>query len=141
MTKNESISEYLLSNNIKPSYQRIRVFEYLTNKRNHPTVDSIYKHLISEIPVLSKTTVYNTLKLFLEKGIVQVVNIEDNEVRYDADVSVHGHFKCVECTNIYDFRVKPSNLDFEEISEFEVNEMHINSKGVCTKCLISLGKN
>ena len=106
MTKNESIGQYLLNSNIKPSYQRIRIYEYLTNKRNHPTVDNIYKQLISEIPVLSKTTVYNTLRLFLEKGIVAVVNIEDNEVRYDADLSKHGHFKCLECMNIFDYKVR-----------------------------------
>ncbi|MCD4681470.1 MAG: transcriptional repressor [Bacteroidales bacterium] len=134
MTKVENISEYLLKNDIKPSYQRMRVFEYLTSKQNHPTVDKIYKELIKEIPTLSKTTVYNTLKLFMEKGIVTVVNIEDNEVRYDADTSLHGHFKCEKCEEIYDFKINPSNIDYGEIKNFKINETHLYIKGVCDKC-------
>lgn len=134
MIKVENISEYLIKNDIKPSYQRLRVFEYLTSKQNHPTVDKIYKELIKEIPTLSKTTVYNTLKLFMEKGIVSVVNIEDNEVRYDADTSLHGHFKCEKCEHIYDFKIDPSNIDYGEIKNFKINETHLYIKGICDKC-------
>ena len=130
----ENISNYLINNDIKPSYQRMRVFEYLTSKHNHPTVDKIYTELHSEIPTLSKTTVYNTLKLFIEKGIVRVINIEDNEVRYDADTSLHGHFKCDKCEHIYDFKLDPSNLDFVEVKSFKINETHLYIKGICDTC-------
>ncbi len=88
------VDEYLSSNGIKPSYQRIKVFDYLITNKNHPTVDKIYKELVGEIPTLSKTTIYNTLKLFHEKGIILIINIEDNETRFDADISNHIHFRC-----------------------------------------------
>jgi len=130
----ENIGDYLVSNDIKPSYQRMRVFEYLTAKHNHPTVDKIYTELVGDIPTLSKTTVYNTLKLFIDKGIVKVVNIEDNEVRYDADTSLHGHFKCEQCDLIYDFKIDPSNIDYGEVKNFKINETHLYIKGVCDNC-------
>lgn len=60
-------SNYLKEHGIKPSYQRMKVFQYLVDNHNHPTVDMIYKALCPEIPTLSKTTVYNTLNLFVEK--------------------------------------------------------------------------
>ena len=82
------VDEYLSSKGIKPSYQRIKVFDYLLNNKTHPTVDNIHQELVGEIPTLSKTTVYNTLKLFQEKGIVLIINIEDNETRFDADISI-----------------------------------------------------
>ena len=63
----ENIGEYLKAHEIKPSYQRIKIFQYLVENKNHPTVDMIYKALCTEIPTLSKTTVYNTLNLFIEK--------------------------------------------------------------------------
>ena len=129
-----NISGHLLQNGIKPSYQRIRVFEYLVNKHNHPTVEKIYSELIPEIPTLSKTTIYNTLKLFIDKGIVNVLNIEDKELRYDADISMHGHFKCEQCKHIYDFKIDPSNIDLIEIKNFQVNQTHFYMKGICDKC-------
>ncbi|MBL7104013.1 MAG: transcriptional repressor [Bacteroidales bacterium] len=130
----ENVAQYLKNNGIKPSYQRVRVFEYLINNKNHPTVDTVFKELVGEIPTLSKTTVYNTLKLFAKKNIIIVINIEDNETRYDADTSVHGHFKCEKCRKVYDFDVDLSKVDLKKISNFIINEYHFYLKGICEKC-------
>jgi Fur family peroxide stress response transcriptional regulator len=46
---------------------------------------------MEEIPTLSKTTLYNTLNLFTERGIINMLNLEENESRYDADISLHAH--------------------------------------------------
>ncbi len=64
MKEIQSMRGNLLNAGIKPSYQRIKIYEYIFNNNIHPTVDNIYKKLLKEIPTLSKTTVYNTLKLF-----------------------------------------------------------------------------
>ena len=130
----ENVAEYLKNNGIKPSYQRVRVFEYLIKNKNHPNVDMVFKALLGEIPTLSKTTVYNTLKLFAEKNIVMVINIEDNETRYDADTSVHGHFKCEKCGELFDFGVNENELNFDKIENFQINQTHIYLKGICKNC-------
>jgi len=57
------IPTHLYKKDIKPSYQRIKIFEYLYHEMNHPTADVIFKNLVNDIPTLSKTTVYNTLKI------------------------------------------------------------------------------
>ena len=88
------VGEFLKTNGIKPSYQRIKIYEFLMNNREHPTVESIYNALNGQIPTLSKTTVYNTLKIFIDKGIAMAITIDDNEVRFDAQMDLHGHFKC-----------------------------------------------
>ncbi len=126
------INSYLKSHDIKVSYQRAQIYKYLLKYKNHPTVDMIYKALINDIPSLSKTTIYNTLKLFVDKKLVNVINIEDNETRYDADTTFHGHFKCKKCNKIYDIRLeKPMIIDFENYS---VDEYHFYIKGVCSEC-------
>ena len=125
---------YLRTHEIKPSLTRMKIFGFLANSLEHPTVDVIYKNLSPEIPTLSKTTVYNTLKLFQEKGIVRIVNIEDNETRYDADTSFHGHFKCNSCGKVYDFPISLENTKFDEIKNFKVEESHYYLKGKCEKC-------
>ena len=135
MNKISNVNDFLKKNNIKPSYQRIKIYEYLYNTKKHPTVDIIYKALIDEIPTLSKTTVYNTLNLFVESNIVALITIEDNEARYDADTSLHGHFKCEKCGMVTDFDVDLSSLVIDEMKNFQINQRHIYFKGICKNCL------
>ncbi|QGU00231.1 Peroxide stress regulator [Candidatus Syntrophocurvum alkaliphilum] len=131
MTNNAYLGQHLSDYGIKPSYQRIKILEFLLNNRIHPNVDQIYKELVSELPTLSKTTVYNTLNLFIEKGLVQMLTIEENETRYDIDTSVHGHFKCNNCEEIYDFSV---SLSTDELKDFKIKEKYVYFKGVCKDC-------
>lgn len=125
--------DYLKEHSIMPSYQRMKIFEYLLKYKNHPTVDMIYQKLGKEIPSLSKTTVYNTLKLFIENKIVQLVTIEENETRYDADTSVHGHFKCEKCGKVYDFDIDSLKISKAIFKNVEIKEQHVYLKGVCNK--------
>jgi len=134
MVEVENIGQYLTSKDIRPSMQRVKILEYLLKRRNHPTVDTIYNDLKDEILTLSKTTIYNTLKLFVENGVAIVINIEDNETRYDADTSLHGHFKCTKCDGVFDFTVNLNDLAFSGIEGFTVNEHHIYLKGMCRVC-------
>ena len=129
-----NINEYLKANQIKPSVHRSRIYRYLLEKKNHPTVDTVFKELVREIPTLSKTTVYNTLKLFVERNITGIVSIEGNELRYDADVSTHGHFKCTRCGEVYDFQFD-NNLNISDIEDFQTEKTHLYISGICRTCL------
>ena len=79
--------DYLAKYGIKPSVQRIAIMEYLMEHRTHPSTDEIHSVLIKWMPTLSKTTVYNTLKLFTEQGALMALGIDDRNIRYDIDVS------------------------------------------------------
>ena len=133
--KIKNLTKILIEKNIKPSYQRIKILEYLTTKRNHPTVDKIFIDLVKEVPTLSKATVYNTLNLFKKANLASVVTIENNETKYDAKVASHGHFKCESCGNIYDFEVNIDNLPTDSLKHFKINERNIYFKGICPRCL------
>mgnify|MGYP000565030315 CR=1 FL=1 len=87
----------LQNHNIKPSVQRIAIMTYLMEHRTHPTVDEIYTALAPSIPTLSKTTVYNTLKLLSEQGAAQTLTIDERNTCYDADTTPHAHFLCKHC--------------------------------------------
>ena len=128
------LSEELKKKNIKPSYQRMKIFEYLTEMRNHPTVDEIFKDLVKEIPTLSKATIYNTLDLFKRSELARVVTIENNETRYDSEVSIHGHFKCENCGRIFDFPVDEEFLSYDTLENFKITEKNVYFKGICSRC-------
>ncbi len=128
------VGDFLKENGIKPSYQRIKIYEHLLSNKEHPTVETIYNALNSQIPTLSKTTVYNTLKIFIEKGIAMAITIDDNEVRYDAHTDVHGHFKCERCGQIYDFSVDLSTVISEFLQDFDVLGQQMFIYGICKSC-------
>ena len=113
----------------------MKVYDYLITKKNHPTADTVYKSLMNEIPTLSKTSVYNTMDLFLEKQLVQAITIEENETRFDADTSDHGHFKCTRCGEVYDFNVELNELPHSLPEGFTVDEWHVYFKGICPECV------
>nr|WP_241636283.1 Fur family transcriptional regulator [Fusobacterium gastrosuis] len=130
----EDISTYLKEHGVKPSYQRLKIFQYIMENNNHPTVDTIYRALCHEIPTLSKTTVYNTLNLFIEQKIANVIVIEENETRYDLVMGTHGHFKCVECGKLLDIDLDINYDSCEELDGCDITEKHIYLKGICCDC-------
>ena len=128
------IKKYLSTNGIKPSLPRIKIFEYLNNYKSHPTADEIYNALIDDLITLSKTTVYNTMDLFLKHNIVIQILIEENELRYDSLTSNHGHFKCIKCNKVYDFKYDLADISIKELEGFSLNEYHTYIKGICKSC-------
>ncbi len=128
-----TVQDYLVKYGIKPSVQRIAIMEYLMKHRTHPAADEIYEILLERIPTLSKTTVYNTLKLFAEQGALQVLGIDERNIRYDIDTSRHAHFICLGCGKVYDLAVEGlDRLILKE--EFFMTEMHLYYKGYCKCC-------
>lgn len=124
----------MVENDIKPTYQRLAILDYLINNLTHPTVDEIYNSLITEVPTLSKTTVYNTVKNFVNKGILKQLSIDNNEVRYDIILEAHGHFRCDVCGKIYNFKIDKKN-QYQDLDGFQINSSDIYLNGICKECL------
>ena len=131
----ESLTGELLRRKVRPSFQRIKILEYLVNNTDHPTVDEIFNDLQKKIPTLSKTTVYNTLNLLIEANLVRVVTIEDTQTRYDLMVNNHGHFKCGSCGRIFNFRIDIDSCTADDLANFSITEKNVYFKGTCPDCL------
>ena len=133
MSNYDNAIQMLKEKGIRPSYIRVRILSYLMNARVHPTVDEIYEVLAKEILTLSKTTVYNTLKLFTEKEMSQALNIEGNELRYEAERGFHGHFKCQSCGGIYDLNI--SGIEFiDDMDGYVIADEQVLVTGFCPSC-------
>ena len=128
-----STSNFLLEHNIKPSVIRIMIYDFLKGTKSHPTVDEIYNHILPEAPTLSRTTVYNSVKLFSEKGIVKILPIDGVQIRYDADTKFHGHFHCETCKKVYDFSLPKSTES--GLDGFNVEHKEVFYSGICKNCL------
>jgi Fe2+ or Zn2+ uptake regulation protein len=135
MKQQEELGNYMSDAGIKPSYQRLQILAYLYNNKEHPTVDMIFRDLKKEISTLSKTTVYNTMKLFVDHGIVNALSIDGNETRYDYNTETHGHFKCELCSELYDFEFDDKDIQLKSLRRHDVQQVHLYVKGVCENCL------
>ena len=127
----------LLECGINPSKQRIEIMHYLLTHATHPTVEEVYKALCPTIKTLSRTTVYNTLRLFSEHRAALMITIDDHRVCYDGDTHPHVHFFCKECGHVYDLMDEPAPIltKTREIEGNLIDEMQLYYKGVCADCL------
>ena len=131
----QEVHNYLKSHKVKPSMQRTAIMQYLLEHVNHPDADRIYIDLVPSIPTLSKTTVYNTLKLFYDKKAVSMLFIDDKNVRYDGHTHSHAHFRCKKCVTIYDVPLEESDMPkCVNSTEFKTEETHVYFFGICKKC-------
>ena len=128
--------DYLLSFNVKPSVQRMAIMDYLLTHRTHPSIDEIYLALYDDIPTLSKTTVYNTLKLFVEHGAAQMLTIDEKNACYDADITLHAHFLCKKCNKIFDFPAPAEDMQVAQMKDkgFQLEDVHYYYRGICPQC-------
>ncbi len=133
LSKSERILEILEKNGIRPSYQRIQVLTYLLENDIHPTADMIFTGLQEKTPVISRATVYNTLNLFEDKGIVSTMSADRTDTRYDLLDRPHGHFVCDKCSKIFNFEYNYSEV-YSGLEGFRIDNKEIVLKGLCKEC-------
>ena len=133
MHKMDNTNIYLSGYGIRPSVQRIAIMRYLLKSKSHPTADEVYEALRKQIPTLSKTTVYNTLKLLVENGAAVYVGIDEKNARFDGSIEPHAHFRCKRCGCIIDIPMSVENFlpkDFKG----DIEEAYFYLKGICESC-------
>ncbi len=133
----EQFKTELARHNIKLSYQRLKILEYLNENRTHPSVDTIFNDLKGTIPTLSRTTIYNTVNSLVEAGLLRPVISSANEVHYDIYVDAHAHFECEVCHRLIDVAYDFDRLPIpEELSNCKVNSKSVLFLGVCPNCAL-----
>ncbi len=137
----EHYKNILIEKGIKPTFQRIKILEYLDKHDEHPTVDMIYASLFKKVPTLSKTTVYNTLDIFRKHDLVRVLTITESELRYEYFHECHHHFYCRSCGKILDLNVNCSYQENMMAEGHKIEEIHGYFKGICRNCLKKQGSN
>ena len=96
------ITNKLKTASLKSTFQREKILEYITSKREHPTAEMIYDHIVKIIPSISRTTVYNNVKALAKANLVKPIKfIGETQIRYDGVTKNHYHFICEKCGKIF----------------------------------------
>ena len=90
MTK-KAVSKLLTECAIRPTQQRMKIACLLLAEPQHLSADQVLQSVNSHKNQVSKATVYNTLNLFTEKGLIRQVIIEPGKVFYDSNTETHHH--------------------------------------------------
>jgi Fur family peroxide stress response transcriptional regulator len=119
--------------------QRVLVYRYLSSAHHHPSAQQVYAELRQVTPKLSLATVYNTLDVLVEHGLVQHLGTAfDDTIHYDSDMEPHINLICTECHQIVDFPLDCRGFTIEKIAKsvgFKVSGSRIVYYGRCKNCL------
>ncbi len=122
---------------LKLTHQRLEIYRELAATEEHPDAETIHRRVRRRIPTISQDTVYRNLKLLAEEGLISIVGMSHERLRFDANMGMHHHFVCVRCGLIRDFCSADSSASTipDEASTFgESVSVHLEVKGVCHGC-------
>ena len=115
---------------IQPTPQRIAVVEYVLKSTSHPSADDVLGYARKKCPTVSRATVYNTLNLLVEKGLLGMQTIKGGAVIFDSNVEKHHHFIDNDTGVIYDIPWDQLQVNGKEkLEDFEITEFQVIMRG------------
>ena len=120
----------LRSAGIQPSAQRLAVAHYVLTTDAHPSADEVLAQVHEGFPMLSRATVYNTLNLFVEKGLLRQLVLAEGRTVFDPKLEPHHHFIDDETGRIDDLEWSSVKVgDVKDLKNYEVREYMVVMRG------------
>jgi Fur family peroxide stress response transcriptional regulator len=137
ISSRDEIADTIRKNGFRATPQRVVIYEALWKAGSHPSVLEIHEYATKTDPSISLATVYKTLQLFSDIGLVREMGLRDGSARYDPDTEFHINLVCNKCGKVEDFDSVSmdqivSNLD--EKSGFQVLSYSFEVRGLCSDC-------
>jgi Fur family peroxide stress response transcriptional regulator len=122
---------------IKVTHQRLEIFRELAQSAEHPDAETIFEAVRRRVPTISLDTVYRTLWLFVDLGVLHTLGPPRDRMRFDANVAPHHHFVCVQCGATHDFFCEECDAfrvpdEVRAMGSVHIKQMEV--RGVCVKC-------
>lgn len=124
MSQNDA--QILREKGIQPSAQRVAVAGYVLHTHDHPSAEEVFARVREKFLMVSRGTIYNTLNLFVRKGLLRAFNVTGGHTVFDPNVGDHHHFIDDGTGRIHDIPwsalgvSRVSSLEGFEVSEYQV---------------------
>jgi Fur family peroxide stress response transcriptional regulator len=121
----------------KLTHQRLEVFREVAKTGDHPDAEAVCRRVRKRLPTVSLDTVYRTLWLMTDLGLVNTLGSPRESTRFDANLSRHHHFVCVHCGLTRDFysdALDELKLPPAVKAYGRVETTHVEARGVCRAC-------
>lgn len=125
------IVDVLKDRGINPTTQRTEIAHFVLRKPQHLSAEEILNRLNKEYEQVSQATVYNTLRLFVDRGVLRELIFSPDRIYYDSNITPHHHFIDVDTGKIYDLPLDALPVPDISISgiDAEVTEVSLMVKG------------
>ena len=138
MTTQQELVAKLRPLGVRLTPQRLAIAEVVVNSADHPSVKEIFERVRAFFPYVTIATVYSTLTLLEDVGIVRELAFQ-RQSRYDANLSPHVNLVCVSCGNVVDADVGQETVGelqdlVAEESNFQIAFQRVDFYGWCSGC-------
>jgi|CXWL01.1.fsa_nt_gi Fur family peroxide stress response transcriptional regulator len=119
--------------------QRAAIYRALVATTSHPTAEVLYQEVRGQHPMISRNTVYCTLSVLRQAGLVHEVNYGHDSARFDAKVEAHHHLICTSCRTIVDIMDSALNhvtVPADAQKGFAITGHRVEFYGVCAACRV-----
>jgi Fur family peroxide stress response transcriptional regulator len=131
------IARAFRANGYKATPQRIAICRCTLNSAEHCTAHMIYLEAKKEYPTISVSTVYTTLNILKDTGLIQELCTPRHQTRFDPNTVPHMHLICLQCGSITDWNdpIIPELIDsIAHDADFIVSGSCLGINGVCKEC-------
>jgi Fe2+ or Zn2+ uptake regulation protein len=122
---------------LKRTPQREVVLALVRSCFDHPTAEWIHQQSRLKIPEISLATIYRTLRILKEKGLIHEFSGGASPSRYDGTLHHHEHVRCIRCGAVQDVELPELGDVRERVAErtkFQVGSYPLVFHGLCEKC-------
>ena len=132
-----ALIEALRNKGYKATPQRIAICRFALSSREHPSVQRVYEEVKEIHPTISLATVYKTLHILTELGLIQELDFSNGQARFDSYVEPHVNLVCLRCGNIRDMEDPAAREMVARIAataEFTRTGQRLDVYGICKTC-------
>lgn len=122
--------DMLRQHGIQPTPQRLAVAQIVLSRESHPSAEEVWTKVRRRCPTISRATVYNTLNLFVKRGLLKLQVLKEGMAVFDAEVDPHHHFIDDETGKVYDVPWEMLRVTGKEsLRNFNVREYQVVLRG------------
>lgn len=133
----QGLREAVRKRGVKLTHQRLEIFREVAASTDHPDAETVFRAVQKRLPTVSLDTVYRTLWLLNDLGLVSTLGPKKERVRFDANLTHHHHYICVRCGLARDFESDELNALHlpDSVREFgSIDVMQVEVRGLCKRC-------
>jgi Fur family peroxide stress response transcriptional regulator len=133
----EAFYETCRRREVRVTPQRLEVFREVASRRDHPDAESVFREVRRRMPTISLDTVYRTLLMLKDLGLVVALGPRHESVRFDAHVEAHDHYVCLRCGMTRDIegtgaRIRPRPEAVRDLGSIVTTRVEV--QGICRAC-------
>jgi Fur family transcriptional regulator, ferric uptake regulator len=142
-SKSEALTRYMAEHGLKSTRQRSLIIDTFFNTGGHLSVEELWNKVRSQDAKVSVATVYRTMKLLHDCGLVHARNFGDGQTRYEAAAGRHhhDHLICTRCGTIIEFENDRIEMLQDRVARqhgFRVTSHKMELYGLCSECQVAL---